>query len=455
MDNTSPTTIEEIHETGPQVTLIPGRTTAPPRPDAVSIEVSSTLSADNPQPDHTATNMGSDSLSNDFSHVHDSTTHNTTAYDLELTAEHLTSVIEAQPESSTPESSKPESSKSESSKSVPTLDDDWETLLVDLPTIPSAPPVELSDIDGVVHPVESLNIESLGNASYSDEALDFSTRNTVIQPTLTETEIQDHPSQPIKSQSTLHNVFQKSNAEVRVMALRESLDKALEQWWSENQLPALSLLRDGLLALEAGHTLDEGHRSILLRTALAKGRGQLTALKHQTDPERTAFLMHEAVLDGRKPLPLATLMEFIRDDDQSLFWEPILIGNLAAETAHIYQDPRRRQRAERALITLGHQARILSFTGATTDIDLTDDFSPALDPDLGPDLGHDRPPAPSLDNQDDSLSRTEIVEGLSKDASLSYNSNDEKNNPHQKTYSEKTLLHQKYDFCSIPRLIIL
>lgn len=45
--------------------------------------------------------------------------------------------------------------------------------------------------------------------------------------------------------------------------------------------------RDSLLLLEAGHQLDEAQRSLLLRSTLAYRRGLLTALRYQTDPERT------------------------------------------------------------------------------------------------------------------------------------------------------------------------
>jgi formylglycine-generating enzyme required for sulfatase activity len=69
-------------------------------------------------------------------------------------------------------------------------------------------------------------------------------------------------------------------------------------------VPAPTLLRDALLLLESGEPLEEGHRTLLLRAALAHGRGIHTALKHQTDPERVGLVVAESLLDWQPPLHL-------------------------------------------------------------------------------------------------------------------------------------------------------
>ena len=78
-------------------------------------------------------------------------------------------------------------------------------------------------------------------------------------------------------------------------------------------------VRFGSAVLEAGHTLDEPQRSLLLRAALAEHRGMLTALAHQTDPERTAVILAEALLatpheTGPVPLTLAELTQLRQED---------------------------------------------------------------------------------------------------------------------------------------------
>ena len=111
--------------------------------------------------------------------------------------------------------------------------------------------------------------------------------------------------------------FSGSGAAVRVANLRRALDQALAQWWQRGALPASGLARDGLLAMEAGHDLDDAQRSLLLRAALARRQGMITALRHQTDPERTALLLRDALLDPHAPLPLSTFAMLGREDDQS------------------------------------------------------------------------------------------------------------------------------------------
>ena len=130
---------------------------------------------------------------------------------------------------------------------------------------------------------------------------------------------------------SLVGVFQGGKSIARVNALRQSLDDSLDLWWSHGKLPARGLLRDSLLALEAGHELDEVHRSLLLRTALRERRGMITALRHQTDPDRTAFMIKEALLNEPAPLPPTRLWKLRREDSQSGEWVPLLIDELTRE----------------------------------------------------------------------------------------------------------------------------
>jgi formylglycine-generating enzyme required for sulfatase activity len=144
--------------------------------------------------------------------------------------------------------------------------------------------------------------------------------------------------------------FQGENGQRRFAALVDDLDKALDRWWSDNALPAKPLLREGLLALEAGHDLDEGHRTLLLRAALAHGKGLLTALRHQTDPERTGFLIKEAVLDVWSPLSPVTLWRLKQEDPQSGPWVTALTRELEDEL--VAAKGVQRELAARALATL-------------------------------------------------------------------------------------------------------
>jgi len=91
------------------------------------------------------------------------------------------------------------------------------------------------------------------------------------------------------------------------------------------------LLRDGLLVLEAGHALSESQRTLLLRTALTRGKGMLTALRHQTDSERTAVLLKDALFDPAAQLTSATLRQLREQDENSVEWAPLLIAELVSE----------------------------------------------------------------------------------------------------------------------------
>ena len=77
--------------------------------------------------------------------------------------------------------------------------------------------------------------------------------------------------------------------------LRHSLDLANHYWWERQELPPVELLRESLLLLERGDHLDEDHCALLLRAALHYGKGVLTALSHQADPDRTSVLLNDAL----------------------------------------------------------------------------------------------------------------------------------------------------------------
>ena len=128
----------------------------------------------------------------------------------------------------------------------------------------------------------------------------------------------------------LTDAFRGPGAIQRVEAVRRALDRALEQWWAESTLPASGLLRDGLLVLEAGHDLDESQRSLLLRTATAYDRGILTALHHQTDPERTAYILAEAITSPTIDLPLERIQTLAYEDPLGEAWLPYLQHELVA-----------------------------------------------------------------------------------------------------------------------------
>ncbi|MCS6827247.1 MAG: formylglycine-generating enzyme family protein [Caldilinea sp.] len=115
-----------------------------------------------------------------------------------------------------------------------------------------------------------------------------------------------------------------SQGDARALAARRALNQALDEWWRRGALPSDDLLREGLFVLQAGHDLDESQRTLLLRTALVRRRGMLTALRHQTDPERTALVLQEALLHPSHPLDAETLQKLVREDAQSAMWAPAL-----------------------------------------------------------------------------------------------------------------------------------
>ncbi|CAN5411477.1 hypothetical protein BH10CHL1_BH10CHL1_06780 [soil metagenome] len=142
--------------------------------------------------------------------------------------------------------------------------------------------------------------------------------------------------EPVRPVSQLAQAFSGANATAQVGAVRHALDKALEQWWGAGELPSAQLLRNGLLVLEAGIQLGESQRTLLLRTALASGKGIITALRHQTDSERTATLLKEALLDQHAPFAPHDLRPLCEQDEKSDEWAPALRAELTAELPTIF-----------------------------------------------------------------------------------------------------------------------
>ncbi len=133
-----------------------------------------------------------------------------------------------------------------------------------------------------------------------------------------------------------------------VQVVRRALDDALDTWWRRGLLPPPALLRDGLLVLEAGHSLEEAQVSLLLRTAILQRKGMLTALKYQTDPERTAVILADALLaPPPAALSLDELNRLRREDNRSAAWLAALPGAFVEETNSA--DAARRLRAAELL----------------------------------------------------------------------------------------------------------
>jgi formylglycine-generating enzyme required for sulfatase activity len=131
--------------------------------------------------------------------------------------------------------------------------------------------------------------------------------------------------------SELVAIYSGADGVARAAAVRHALDLALVGWWSEGIVPTPGLLRDGLLVLEAGHPLDEGHRTLLLRAALLRKKGVVTALRHQLDPERSALVLREALLLQPPLLTASDLLRLRREDANSSEWAPLLAAELRTE----------------------------------------------------------------------------------------------------------------------------
>ncbi|MEZ4731200.1 MAG: SUMF1/EgtB/PvdO family nonheme iron enzyme [Caldilineaceae bacterium] len=167
---------------------------------------------------------------------------------------------------------------------------------------------------------------------------------------------------PAGSETPVIDLLRTDAGARRLMATRMALDDALERWWTNGELPALGLLRDGLLLLEAGHSLDETQRSFLLRVALRRQRGMITALRYQTDPDRTAFLLKDSLLDTRHPLPPQVVLTLQQEDAQSAIWIDYLLHDLAYEAKTAQGE--RRQVAVKALAQLQKKSILWSTAAA-------------------------------------------------------------------------------------------
>lgn len=150
--------------------------------------------------------------------------------------------------------------------------------------------------------------------------------------------------------SHLADAFRSPQADGRAAAVRRNLDRALDRWWATGELPPLPLLRDGLLLLAADRPLDEPHRTLLLRAALHHRRGIVTALSFQLDPERTALLLTEALLDPAAPLPPEMLRHLVQEDEKSALWLPLLRRELADAAVATLEPARRRAAAALAAL---------------------------------------------------------------------------------------------------------
>jgi hypothetical protein len=130
----------------------------------------------------------------------------------------------------------------------------------------------------------------------------------------------------------------------RANYVRDQLDHALDLWWSAGQVPPLGLLRDGLLLLEAGGTVPESQRTLLLRGALAYDRGIKTALRHQSDDERVALVLAESVVEWEAPVDPERLSEILAGNERI---RSLLVEEL--ERTRILMTGEARLRAEQAL----------------------------------------------------------------------------------------------------------
>ena len=133
----------------------------------------------------------------------------------------------------------------------------------------------------------------------------------------------------------LASAFTGAQAKQRVQAVRNALEDALDAWWSHQELIAPPLLRNSLLVLEAGYALDEAYLSLILRSALRLRKGMITALRYQTDPDRAAFLLKDALLNADNPLPTSELWHFKREDEESEEWAELLIEDLRQDVRRL------------------------------------------------------------------------------------------------------------------------
>lgn len=131
----------------------------------------------------------------------------------------------------------------------------------------------------------------------------------------------------------------------------DQLDHALDRWWQAGELPSLRLLHDGLRLLEAGGNATEAQRTLLMRTALAYGKGVMTALRHQHDLERVALLVAEMTVTWEPPLTLDVLSDVARAGGAALA-VPLLRELERLTVVTVGEDRRRAWQAARAVDAL-------------------------------------------------------------------------------------------------------
>ena len=132
--------------------------------------------------------------------------------------------------------------------------------------------------------------------------------------------------------------------------VQEQLDRALDRWWALGELPPLPLLRDALLMMEAGGSASESQRTLILRAALAYGRGVVTALRLQVDAERVALVLAEALVEWEVPIEAERIVVIVGGNAPLLTY---LQGEL--ERRRVLLTGESRRRAQRALELLSSE----------------------------------------------------------------------------------------------------
>lgn len=117
----------------------------------------------------------------------------------------------------------------------------------------------------------------------------------------------------------------------KAAALRRALDQGVAAWRASPRNVAYVLGPDVLQAalryLEAGYRLDEAHKALILRSALAHGVGQVTALGHQRYASTVVGALGDGLIAARAPLSLMALWRLQRAETGPDGWQ----GGLAAE----------------------------------------------------------------------------------------------------------------------------
>ncbi|MBX3054056.1 MAG: SUMF1/EgtB/PvdO family nonheme iron enzyme [Caldilineaceae bacterium] len=142
------------------------------------------------------------------------------------------------------------------------------------------------------------------------------------------------------SSDPLTTRFKGQDGADRAVSVQRRLTQAVDHWWQRGEMPPIGLVRDALLALEAGHRLEEAELTLLLRGTLYYGKGMRTALHHLHNPERAASVMRDMLLHPVHPLSPAQIVELARRDDESSAWLAALDGLLREEMAQPLE-PRR------------------------------------------------------------------------------------------------------------------